>query len=246
VFRFFAEFVAEAPDELSVTASTFRAPPGLAVGVELAGELVTILAVCYAGDLAEGERVLAPLRAYGRPLADFIAPMPYTALQSASDAAYPDGQHNYWKSHYVGEIADDVIATLLEYGPQMPSPLSSFYFQHLGGAISRTGSDHAAFGHRDALFDFTILTVWRDFTEADENVGWARDFSAAMGTHATGVYVNNLGFEGADRVKAAYAPATYERLATLKARYDPGNVLRQNQNIAPSLDHAGLREWTGG
>jgi FAD/FMN-containing dehydrogenase len=246
VFQFFAEFVAEAPDELSVTASTFRAPPGLAVGEELAGELVTILAVSYVGDLAEGERVLAPLRAYGRPLADFIAPMPYTALQSASDAAYPDGQHNYWKSHYVGGITDDVIATLLEYGPQMPSSLSSFYFQHLGGAISRTGSDHAAFGHRDAVFDFTILTVWRDATETDENVAWARDFAAAMATHATGVYVNNLGTEGADRVRAAYAPATYERLATLKARYDPGNILRQNQNIAPSLDHAGPREWAGG
>jgi FAD/FMN-containing dehydrogenase len=233
VFRFFAEFVAQAPDELSVTASTFRASPELPVPPELHGELVTILAVCYVGDLAAGEEALRPLRSFGRPLADMIAPMPYTTLQSASDAAYPDGQHNYWKSHYVDAITDDIIATLLEHGPRMPSALSSFYFQHLGGAISRPGADDGAFGHRDAAFDFAILTVWRDPSETPENVAWARDFFAATQPHATGVYVNNLGTEGADRVKAAYAPATYERLAALKQSYDPRNILRVNQNIAP-------------
>lgn len=233
VFRFFAEFVAEAPDELSVTASTFRASPGLPVAPELYGELVTMLAVCYVGDLAAGERALQPLRSFGRPLADLIAPMPYTALQSGSDAAYPDGQHNYWKSHYVDAITDDVIDTLVEHAPRMTSPLSSFYFQHLGGAIGRRGVDHAAFGHRDAAFDFAILTVWRDPGDTAENVTWAREFSAAMQPHATGVYVNNLGIEGEDRVKAAYAPATYERLVRLKQSYDPQNILRLNQNIAP-------------
>jgi FAD/FMN-containing dehydrogenase len=233
VFRFFAEFVAEAPDELSVAASTFRAPPELPVPPELRGELVTMLAVCYAGDLTAGERALRPLRSFGRPLADLIGPMPYTALQSGSDAAYPAGQHNYWKSHYIDRITDDVIDTLLEHAPRMRSSLSSFYFQHLGGAISRNGRDHAAFGHRDATFDFAILTVWREPAATPENVTWARDFHAALEPHATGVYVNNLGSEGADRVKAAYAPPTYQRLLTLKERYDPSNILRLNQNIAP-------------
>jgi FAD/FMN-containing dehydrogenase len=234
VFGFFSDFVAGAPDELSVTASTFRAPPGLPVPTEMRGELVTALAVCYAGDPAEGERVLAPLRRFGRPLADLVTPMSYTALQSGSDAAYPKGQRNYWKSHYVDEITESAVATLQEHAGRMPSPMSSFYFQHLGGAIGRAGAQTAAFGHRDAVFDFNILTVWRSPAEDGVNVTRARDFSAAMQPYATGVYVNNLGVEGADRVRAAYAPETYERLVALKDAYDPDNVFRLNQNVAPS------------
>lgn len=234
VYRFFAEFVASAPDELSVVASTFRASAGMPVPAELVNQLVIVLAVCYVGDRADGDRSLAPLRAFGHPLADFIAPMPYTALQSSSDASYPDGRHNYWKSHFVDEINDDVIATLIEHAPRMTSPLSSFYFQHLGGAISRGRADEAAFGHRDAVFDFTILTVWEDAAETDTHLTWARDLFAAMQPHATGVYVNNLGVEGSDRVKAAYASDTYQRLVALKDVYDPENVFRLNQNIAPS------------
>jgi FAD/FMN-containing dehydrogenase len=234
VFRFFADFVATAPDELSVTASTFRAPPGMPIAPEMHGELVTVLAVCWAGDLAAGERALRPLRSFGRPLADFVAPMPYTTLQTGSDAAYPSGQQNYWKSHYVDEITDGVIATLMEHAPLMASPQSSFYFQHLGGAIGRQRIEAAAFGHRDAAFDFAILTVWQDRAEDAEHLAWARDFAAAMQPYATGVYVNNLGVEGADRVRAAYAPATYERLVALKDAYDPDNVFRLNQNVMPS------------
>jgi FAD/FMN-containing dehydrogenase len=234
VFSFLAEFVAEAPDELSVSASTFRAAPPLPVPPEFHGELVTVLALCYAGDLEEGERVLAPLRRFGAPLADLVAPTPYTTLQSASDASYPDGQRNYWKSHYVDEITDQMIGRLMEHGPRMPSPLSSFYFQHLGGAVGRPRPDATAFGHRDAVFEFTILSVWQDPAEDAEHIAWARDFHAAMRPYATGVYVNNLGVEGADRVRAAYAPATYACLVALKDRYDPENVFRLNQNVAPS------------
>jgi FAD/FMN-containing dehydrogenase len=234
LFRFLGNFVAEAPDELSVTASTFRASSALPLPTEMDGQLVTVLAVCYAGDLTAGEKALRPLRSFGRPLLDGIAPMPYTALQSGSDASYPPGQHNYWKSHYIDELTDDVIATVIEHAPRMGSPLSSFYFQHLGGEIARAGSATAAFGHRDGLFDFAILTVWRDPTDTAENVAWARDFFDAMEPHAHGVYVNNLGTEGADRVKAAYTPETYDRLVALKDSYDPDNVFRLNQNIAPS------------
>jgi FAD/FMN-containing dehydrogenase len=234
VFRFFSDFVATAPDELSVVASTFPASPAMPVPPAMHGELVTVLAVCYAGDPAEGERVLRPLRAFGRPLADLIAPMSYRALQSGSDASYPDGQRNYWKSHYVDEIGDGAVAVLMEHAPRMTSPSSSFYFQHLGGAIGRRGADSAAFGHRDAIFDFAILTVWQDPAEDAAHITWARDFFAAMQPYATGVYVNNLGVEGADRVRAAYAPQTYERLVALKDAYDPQNVFRLNQNVAPT------------
>ena len=234
VFRFVREFVAEAPDELSLTASTFRASASLPVPAEMRGELVTVLAVCYTGDLDAGEQALRPLRAFGRPLADSIAPKLYTDLQSGSDASYPSGQQNYWKAHYLDELTDAAIGTITEHAPHMRSPQSSFYLQHLGGAIGRGTADAAAFGHRSGLFDFAILGVWRDPAENAEHTTWIRDFADAMQGYATGVYVNNLGVEGADRVKAAYAPATYKRLVTLKQSYDPENILRLNQNISPA------------
>jgi FAD/FMN-containing dehydrogenase len=200
---------------------------------ELVGEVVTMLALCYAGDLAEGERILRPLRSFGHPLADLVATMPYTALQSGSDAGYPNGQRNYWKSHYVDQLTDDVVAEVIEHAERMTSPLSSFYFQHLGGAIHRAGPEIAAFGHRGAGFDFTILTIWNDPAEDAEHMAWARDFFTAIEPYSTGVYVNNLGSEGADRVKAAYAPETYQRLVELKNTYDPDNAFSVNQNVAP-------------
>ncbi|MGQ4383479.1 BBE domain-containing protein [Streptomyces sp. SAS_270] len=160
--------------------------------------------------------------------------MPYTALQSGSDAAYPNGRRNYWKSHFVDEITDGTIATVMEHAPRMASPWSSFYFQHLGGAISRPGLDTAAFGHRDAVFDFAILTVWQDDAEDADHITWAREFATAMQAYASGVYVNNLGVEGADRVRSAYAPEIYERLVALKNAYDATNIFRLNQNIQPT------------
>jgi FAD/FMN-containing dehydrogenase len=234
VLRFFADFVAKAPDELSVTAVTFRAEPGSPLPSEVHGRLAIVLAVCYAGDLGEGERVLRPLRAFGPPLADFIGPMPYTAWQSSSDASYPTGQLNYWKSHYVDELTDDAIETVIEQAPSISSSLSSFYFQHLGGAIERGDESTAAFGHRDGSFDFTILSVWRDPAESDAHVAWTRSFFTAMQPYGRGVYVNNLGSEGADRVRDAYKPETYARLVALKDAFDPENVFHLNQNIKPS------------
>jgi FAD/FMN-containing dehydrogenase len=234
VLRFFADYAATAPDALSVMASTFRAAPAAAFLPSVHGQLFTALAVCYAGPLDEGERLLAPLRAFGSPLVDSIAPMAYTALQSGSDGAFPIGQLNYWKSHYLGALPDAALDLVTEHASRMRSPLSSFYFQHLGGAIARGGDDTAAFGHRDGTFDFTILGVWHDPADNDAYIAWARGFAAAMQPFSTGVYVNNLGSEGSDRVRDAYRPATYTRLVGLKDRYDPSNALRFNQNIQPS------------
>ena len=235
VMRFYREFVADAPDELTVMASFFVAPDAPFLPAEARGRLVVVLAVCYAGDPEHGERVLRPLRAFGRPLADLVAPMPFTALQRASDAGYPPGQRNYWKSSYIDAISDEAIETAIEGARRMTSPLSSFYFEPLGGAIARGGARESAFGHRDAAFDFAILTVWRDPAESAEHIAWTRELWEAMQPFAGNrVYVNNLGEEGAERVRAAYAPAIYERLVGLKDRYDPANTFRLNQNIVPS------------
>jgi FAD/FMN-containing dehydrogenase len=231
VLRCLRDQVAAAPDELTVVAVISRAGTEPHLPERAHGQLVVTLAVCWAGDLDEGERVLRPLRSFGEPLADLVEPMPYTVLQSA-DA--PSGLQNYWKSSYLDALTDEAIDTAVAHAPGMTSPLSSCYFEHLQGAIGRVGDGDTAFGHRDAAFDFNILSVWPDPATSAEHIGWSRDLWTAMQPFASGVYVNNLGTEGEDRVRAAYTPATYQRLVALKDEYDPANLFRHNQNIQPS------------
>ena len=239
VLLFFRDFVADAPDELTVIAVVMTAPPFPFLPEPAHGKLAVALAVCYAGDLEQGEAVLRPLRELGQPLADVIGPMPYPALQSMFDGAYPSGLHDYWKSSYLNELSDDAIAVVAEHARQMPPPTANFYFEHLGGAIAGGGTE-SAFGHRDARFDFSILTSWADPEQTDEHIAWTRGFWEAMQPHASeSVYVNNLGAEGEDRVRAAYAPEIYDRLVRLKDEYDPDNLFRLNQNIRPSPERAG-------
>jgi FAD/FMN-containing dehydrogenase len=235
VLRFYRDFVAGAPDELTVNAVLLTAPEAPFLPSEAHGTPGGGRARGRAGARVSGGRVGRPLRALGRPLADTVAPMPYTAFQTMFDAGYPPGQQNYWKSGYFDGLPDEAIDVALDGARRMTSPLSSFYFQPMGGAIARITPDQAAFGHRDAAFDFNILSVWSDPAETDEHVAWTRELWQAMQPFASGgVYVNNLGDEGPDRVRAAYAPAVYDRLVSLKDRYDPDNVFRMNQNIPPS------------
>jgi FAD/FMN-containing dehydrogenase len=231
VLRCFRDQVTSAPDELTVVAGISRAGTEPHLPERAHGQLVVTLAVCWAGDLYEGERALRPLRAFGKPLADLVGPMPYTELQSA-DA--PSGLQNYWNSSYLDALTDEAIEVAIAHASRMTSPLSSFYFEHLQGAIGRVGDSDTAFGHRDAAFDFNILSVWPDPATSAEHISWSRDLWAAMQPFASGVYVNNLGAEGEDRVRAAYTPAAYQRLVALKDRYDPANLFRYNQNIRPS------------
>jgi FAD/FMN-containing dehydrogenase len=234
VLHLFRDFVTDAPDELTVIAVVMTAPPFPFLPDHAHGKLAVALAVCYAGDLEKGESVLLPLREFGQPLADVVGPMPYPALQSMFDGAYPSGLRNYWKSNYLNELSDDAIVVVAEHSRQMPPPTANFYFEHLGGAIARGGTA-SAFGHRDAQFDFSILTSWADPAQNEDHIAWTRGFWEAMQPHAArSVYVNNLGAEGEDRVRAAYAPAIYERLVRLKDEYDPDNLFRVNQNVRPS------------
>jgi FAD/FMN-containing dehydrogenase len=238
VLRFFRDFVAEAPDQLTVIAVVLTAPEAPFLPPEVHGRLLVALAACYAGDLDEGEQALRPLRDHGRPVADVIAPMPYAALQSMFDSSYPHGLRYYWKSNYLNELSDGAIDVAVEYAHTMTSPLSSFYFEHLGGAIDRVDEDATAFGHRDLVFDWTTIAAWADTAETNEHIAWTREFADAMRPFSPdAVYVNNLGAEGEARVRAAYTPERYARLVALKDAYDPGNLFRLNQNIRPSLIH---------
>jgi FAD/FMN-containing dehydrogenase len=236
LLQFVREFSASAPDELAVMPLVRRAPPLPFLPEKVHGTPVVGVGVCYAGSIEEGQRLVAPLKAYGQPLVDLVAPKPFTALQTMFDSGAPHGNQYYLKSEYLSGLSDGAIEAVLHHAGTMTSPLSVAPIFHLGGAVSRVAPDATAFGHRDAPYALTIQAEWVDPSEADRHVQWARDFWEAIKPYsAGGVYVNFISEdEGEDRVKAAYGSELYARLAALKAKYDPTNFFRLNQNIKPS------------
>jgi hypothetical protein len=164
--------------------------------------------------------------------------MPYCTMQALFDPAFAPGRRNYWKSGFLRGPDDAAIDIMVEHFARVPSPHTGLGFEHYGGAINRLSPEETAFPHRDYPFNFLVFTSWDDPAEDAANIGWTRELWRALQPHmADGVYVNYLGdltAEGQNRVRAAYGPATYDRLAALKLRYDPTNLFRMNQNIAPA------------
>jgi FAD/FMN-containing dehydrogenase len=224
VLRFYREFTASQPDELQTWAGILTLPDG---------NLVVALVPCYVGPLDEGERLVAPLRRFGTPVADTIAPLPYVAMQQLFDAAFPPGRLNYWKSALADHLADEVIAATVEYVQKVPSRHTAILFAELHGAYSRVGKTETAYFHRDLQYDLIILSGWTDPVENERNIAWTRELFAIWEPHlARAAYVNDLGDEGEDRARSAYGD-NYARLAALKAKYDPTNFFCLNQNIRP-------------
>jgi FAD/FMN-containing dehydrogenase len=224
--RFYHEFASACPDELSTSGS---------LGRDGDGRAVFSVAVCYCGSVGEGERVLRPLRSFGPPTADTVGPMDYLALQSGADEAFPHGRRHYWKASFLRELSADAISVLLDGVAEMPSPFSGVGLQQMCGVASRVDPTATAFAHRARQYDFNILSQWADPADTPRNVAWTREFFAAMEPFLErGVYANNLGDEGDDRVRAAYG-ANYARLAALKATYDPTNLFRLNHNVKPAV-----------
>ena len=222
--RLYASFSTTAPDELCMDAALLTLPDG---GHGFA------ISTFYAGPLNDGERALRPLRE-ALPAAGQIGPISYAQLQKAGDASFPRGHRFYWKAQFLRQLADGAIDMLIDRFPTVPSPRSFFVFQQVGGAISRVSPSATAYVNRDAAYDCFPVSIWTDPAADEANIAWAREMYAAMRPFATGgVYVNNLGDEGEDRVKAAYGE-NYDRLAVLKRKYDPDNLLRLNQNIRPA------------
>lgn len=231
--RFFRAFAAGAPEELSTLFYFFVAPPVTFLPPELHNTPLVGLAVCYAGDPAQGEEVLRPLRRFGPPLVDEIRPTPYTAMQRLIDAGSPPGLRNYWKAGFLRGLDDDAIATIAAHLARANAPGPFLEVFQFNGAVNRVAPDATAFAHRAAQFDLTIGAKWTDPAADAHQIGWVRDCYTALEPFTTGgVYVNYLGDEGEQRVRAAYG-ANYDRLATVKARYDPDNLFRMNQNITP-------------
>jgi FAD/FMN-containing dehydrogenase len=235
VLRFYRRFAAAAPDELTTIFELSVAQPLPFLPADVHGKPIVWIGACYAGAAGEGVRVVRPLKEFGNPIADLLEPKPYLDLQSSFDPFVPHGWHRYWKSVELPSLTDDAIDTLVEHAASQTSPKSYCIVFQLGGKLSRVGRHDTAFAQRDAAFNVNVNAVWTSTdTGAERHVQWARDFFAALQPHARDrVYLNFLGDEGPDRVRQAYGPATYDRLAELKAQYDPHNFFRLNQNIRP-------------
>jgi FAD/FMN-containing dehydrogenase len=227
VLRFFREFTNTAPEEITTFAICMTTPDGSPV--------VAVLA-CYAGPAAEGERRLKPLKEFGPPVEEMEI-TPYIELQTAfdQDPSSEDGHYNYLKSDFLRELSNEAIDTVCDHFERVTHPWSIAFLEHMGGAIRRLNNDDTAFNQREADYNFVAWSCWDNPAENERHVKWAREFSAAMEPFKTGgVYLNYLGEEGAERVKAAYGD-TYDRLVVLKNKYDPANFFRSNQNIQPTV-----------
>jgi FAD/FMN-containing dehydrogenase len=234
LLREYRDFVTNAPDELTTWVVMRKAPPLPFLPAEIHGTDILVFALCYAGDIAEGERVLKPLRALGKPHADVIGPMPYPSWQQAFDPLLTPGARNYWKSHNFAGLSDDLLDLLAKSAGQVPTPECEIFIAQLGGATSRASPTSTAFPHRDAKFLMNVHTRWREASQDKMCIEWARTLFSATEKYATGgVYVNFMPDDEGDRVKGAFG-ASYDKLATLKAKYDPGNRFRMNQNVRPA------------
>jgi FAD/FMN-containing dehydrogenase len=224
-----------APEESTQGALLFHMPDDPSLPPPLRGAAVTGLGGVYAGSLEEGEKVLRPLREYGPPLADKFAPTPYNVAQRMADFLWPPGLHSYWKSSYLKAMSDAAIDVVVDFFARVPSHRTVIVLEnYANSAWSRVPEAATAFGHRAWPFNIVVTSAWTEPKDAELNITWTRELFAALRPFAApGAYVNYLGGdEGADGLKAAYG-AKLERLAALKAKYDPTNLFAMNQNIAP-------------
>ena len=225
VLQFYRDFIQSAPDELTAYAGLLHTPDG---------DPAVAVIPCYCGDLAEGERVLKPLREFGSPLVDAIQPLPFPQMQSLLDGAFPDDNHNYWKSTFLRELSDEAIDLLVERANRATSPLSVVIVELYGGAAGRVDVSDTAFARRQSEFSIGILTQWVDPAESPRHIEWARGLADDLQAHASGAYLLNfLGEEGHDTIKAAFG-RNYDRLVSVKNKYDPTNFFSLNQNLKPT------------
>ncbi len=225
VIRHYRDFMVSAPEELTAYVGLITGPDG---------QPVVGVIVCWCGELAEGQRVLNPLRGFGAPVMDAVQPMPFPAMQKLLDDAFPDGTQNYWKSTFLKALSDEAIDVIVDHADRMQSPLSAVVIEYYAGAAGRTGDGDSAFAARKAEYDVGFMAQWTDPAESARHIAWARDMAAAMKPHSSGAYLLNfLSEEDADTIKAAFG-ANYPRLAQVKKKYDPTNFFSINQNIQPA------------
>jgi hypothetical protein len=223
-----------APPELVVVAGLRNAPPAPWISKEVHGKPIVVLFVCHSGSIADGERLLAPVKKFGSPVGDVVQRRSYVSQQSLIDATQPKGRRYYWKSEYLSTLEPKMIDKAIEYAGRLRSPHSGIVLFPLGGALNKLSGDHSAVGNRDATFVLNITASWEKAEDDATNIEWARAAWRDMRSFSTGgTYINFLTEEeGSDRIKAAYGK-NHARLVELKTKWDPTNLFRLNKNIEP-------------
>jgi FAD/FMN-containing dehydrogenase len=229
----YRKFVESAPEELNVWVVLRKAPPLPFLPENVHGKEVVVLPVFYAGDIAEGEKLIEPLRSFGDAYGEHIGAQPYVAWQQAFDPLLTRGARNYWKSHNFTELQDGVLDAIAEFAGKLPSPQCEIFIGCIAGASNRVPADATAYYHRDAKFVLNVHGRWDDVADDEKGIAWAREFFQTSAPYASaGAYVNFMTEEEGDRVVAAYG-SNYDRLVQIKKLYDPENIFHLNQNIKP-------------
>jgi FAD/FMN-containing dehydrogenase len=229
----YRQFVSSAPEELNVWVVLRKAPPLPFLPESVHGKEVVALPVFYCGAVADADKVIAPLRAFGDVLGEHLGAQPYVEWQKAFDPLLTPGARNYWKSHNFTELADGALNSIIEFAGKLPSPQCEIFMGLTAGAPNRVAPEAMAYGHRDVKFVLNVHGRWDEAKDDRKCIAWAREFFTASAPYASaGAYVNFMTAEEGDRVAAAYG-SNYERLVEIKRRYDPKNVFHLNQNIKP-------------
>lgn len=223
--RYYDAFARSAPDEVCADAACVT---------DASGERFFSISACYAGPANVGGAVLQPLMDLDSPVDARLELVPYLQMQSGNDTVFPRGRRYYWKAQFLQRIDAGAIDAVLSSYARSPSSSSLLVFQHVGGAIARVQKTATPYANRDANFDCFPIAIWDDPGHDGEQIRWVRDVWQAVRPFSTGgVYANNLGEEGGDRIREAYGE-NFSRLVALKRKYDPDNVFRLNQNIDPA------------
>jgi FAD/FMN-containing dehydrogenase len=235
ILEMFRTLTAQAPPELTCVAALRVAPPAPWLPKEVHGKPIVALFVCHTGDVKEGEKLVAPIKAFGAPVGDIVQRRSYVSQQSLLDGTQPKGRRYYWKSDYLPDLKPELLAMAIKHAAAIASPHSAVLLFPVNGALNRLSNDHSAVGNREVGYVPNIAASWEKAEDDKTNIDWARAAWRDLRSFSTGgTYVNFLTEEeGDERTRAAYGD-NYERLIEVKAKWDPGNLFCTNKNIPPN------------
>ncbi|HEY7218727.1 MAG TPA: FAD-binding oxidoreductase, partial [Candidatus Binatia bacterium] len=231
VIEMYRAFTEQAPPELACVLALRMAPPAPWLAKNIHGQPIAAIFVCHTGAIKEGEKLVAPIKAFGSPVGDIIQPRSYVSQQSLLDATAPKGRRYYWKSEYLPRLEPEMLAKAIEHAQKIGSPHSAILLFPVDGALNRLPEDHSAVGNRDAGFVLNIAASWENAGDDQANIDWSRAAWRDMRRFSTGgTYINFLTEEeGDERIHAAYGK-NYGGLVDVKTKWDPGNLFRTNKN----------------
>jgi len=235
VVELYRELAAKAPRELTLVTLIRPAPPAPWLPKEMHGRPIVAILACYSGKPTEGERLVAPIKAFGKPVGDILIRRPYTQMQSLLDATQPKGRRYYWKSEYLAEVGPQIAERFVAQGARISSPHSAVIFFQLGGAVGELDEAHSPVGNRDAAYVLNVAGSWESEEDDEAQIGWVRGAWNELKEFSTGgTYVNFLtADEGAERIATALGSGL-GRLGEIKRKWDPDNFFRVNRNISPA------------